>query len=87
MARFGRNEQLVIGGAGVVLVAYLIGVVTQSWPLNASALSILIGSLVALAVALTGGGRTVAGLPSPTLVRIAAAIVGAFALIDLGDLI
>ena len=87
MARFGRNEQLVIAGSAVALVAYLIGVLTQDWSISLSALSIMIGSLVALAIVLTGVGRSVAGYPGGTLLRIAAALVGAFAFVDLGDLI
>jgi len=87
MARFGRNEQLVIAGAAVALVAYLIGVVTQDWSIRPNGLSIMIGSLVALAIAFTGVGRSLAGYPGGTLLRIAAALVGAFAYIDLGDLI
>jgi len=87
MARFGRNEQLVIAGAAVALVAYLIGVVTQDWSLRPSGLSIMIGSLVALAIVFIGGTRAFVRLAGATLVRIAAAIVGAFAFIDLGDLL
>jgi len=87
MARFGRNDQLVIAGAAVALVAYVIGVLTQDWSISPSGLSIMIGSLVALAIVLTGVGRSVVGYPAGTLLRIAAALVGAFAFIDLGDLI
>jgi len=87
MARFGRNEQLVIAGAAVALIAYVIGVVIEEWSISPSALSIMIGSLVALAIVFTGVGRSLAGYPGGTLLRIAAALVGAFAFVDLGDLI
>jgi hypothetical protein len=87
MARFGRNEQLVIAGAAAVLIAYVIGVVVDEWSISPSALSIVIGSLVALAIVFTGVGRSLAGYPGGTILRVAAALVGVFAFVDLGDLI
>jgi hypothetical protein len=93
MARFGRNEQLVIAGAAIAAVAYLLGVIASSlevirdsWPIGLSGGTIIVGSLVALAITFMGSGRAFAGLPAGSIVRIVAALVGAFALVGVGEL-
>jgi hypothetical protein len=94
MARFGRNEQLVIAGAAITAVAYLLGVIAysldiigDSWSISLSGGTIIVGSLLALAITFMGSGRAFAGLPAGSVVRIAAALVGTFALVGLGELI
>lgn len=88
MAQLGRNQQLIVAGSAAVFAAYVLGLLLPlDWSYSLSALLIVVGSLVAFAVTFTGVGRAVAGLPAASLVRIAAALVGAFALVDLGDLL
>lgn len=88
MARFGRNEQLVIAGAGIAFVAYLLGVFIEDWSITLSAGTVLVASAIALGLTFMGStAPAVLGIGANSVVRIAAALVGAFALIDLGDLI
>lgn len=87
MARFGRNEQLVIAGSAAVFAAYALGMLLPlEWPFNLSAGTILVASLVAFLITFLAAGRGVAGLPPTTIVRIAAALVGAFVIVDVGNL-
>jgi len=87
LARLGRNEQLVIAGAAAVIVADLIGGLTQEWSLQLAHWSLILGSLAAAGLVLSGAGRAIAGLPGRSIIRILAAIVGAYGLVDLGDLL
>jgi hypothetical protein len=87
MARLGRNEQLLIGGAAAVVLADIIGALTQDWSLDLNHWLLILGSLAAAAIVLSGVGRAIAGLPARSIVRIAAAIVGSYGLIELGALI
>ncbi len=87
MAQLNRNQQLVVAGSGAVIAAYVLGLLLQDWSVTLSAVTILVASIVALVITLMGSARAVAGLPASTLVRIAAALVGAFALVDVGDLL
>ena len=87
LARLGRNEQLVLAGGAVAALANVLGTVMSEWSLSLRWWVVVLGGAVAIAVALGGTSRTVAGLPGRTLLRIAAALVGAFALVDLGDTI
>jgi hypothetical protein len=87
MARFGRNEQLVIAGGAAIVAAYAVGVISQDWSINLSAIAIMAGALLAMVLSFTGSPAAVVGLQRSSLVRVLAAIVGAFALVDLGDLL
>ena len=87
MAQLGRNQQLVVAGAGAVFAAYVLGLLFQDWSVTLSAVTVLVASVLALAITLMGAARPVAGIPGPSLVRIAAALVAAFALVDLGDML
>lgn len=87
MAQFGRNEQLVITGSGAVFAAYILGLLLLDWPVTLSAVIIVAASVAALLLTVAASRRTVAGIPATSFVRIDAALVGAFALIDLGDLL
>lgn len=87
LARFGRNEQLIFGGAAAVIIALLLGVLVQRWDFDLMYVLMVLGGLAAIAVAYTGVGRPVGGYPGGTLLRISAAIVGAYGLVDFGDLL
>ena len=87
MARIGRNEQLVITGSGAVVAAYVLGLLLQDWPVTLSAVVIVIAAVAALVLTIGASGRNVAGVPATSWARIDAALVGAFALVDLGDLL
>src|SRR6266545_618437 len=87
MARFGRNEQLVIGGSAAVFAAYVLGLLLQDWPMTLSGVTIIVASVAAFVITFMGAGRAVAGLPAASLVRIAGALIAAFALVDLGDML
>lgn len=83
----GRDQGLVIGGAAAVVLSDLIGALTQDWSLDLSHWLMIIGSLVAAAIVFSRSAATVAGLPMSTVLRIAAAIVVAYGLVDFGDLL
>ena len=87
MARLGRNEQLVITGSGAVVAAYLLGLLFQDWPVTLSAVIIVVAAVAALVLTIGASGRSIAGVPAASWVRIDAALIGAFALVDLGDLL
>jgi hypothetical protein len=87
LAQLGRNEQLVIGGAAAVVVADLIGALTQDWSLGLNHWLLILGSLAAAGIVLTRSASTIAGLPMRTFLRIDGAIVLAYGLIELGDLL
>lgn len=87
MARLGRNEQLVITGSGAVVAAYVLGLLFQDWPVTLSAVIIVVAAVAALVLTIGASGRSIAGVPATSWVRIDAALVGAFALIDVGDLL
>ena len=87
MARLGRNEQLVVAGSTAVFAAYVLGLLLQDWSVTLSAVTILVASVAAFTISFMGGSRAVAGVPAASLVRIAAALVLAFALVDLGDML
>jgi hypothetical protein len=87
LARLGRNEQLVLAGAAAVVIADVIGVFTQDWGLDIAYALLMLGSIAAAVLVYLGADRMVAGLPGRTLIRIAGAIVGAYGLIDFGDLL
>jgi hypothetical protein len=84
MARIGTSGQLVLAGGAAVALANLIGVIVEDWSTDLRFWLVLLGSLAAIAVTLM---RTTAivGIPGRSWVRIDAAIVAAFALVDLGD--
>jgi hypothetical protein len=78
----------VIAGAAVAFVAYLLGVIIEGWSITLSAGTVLVGSAVALGLTFMGAtAPAILGLKASSVVRLAAALVGAFALIDLGDMI
>ena len=88
MARLGRNEQLVVVGAGIALLAYLLGVFTSGWSITLSAGTVLVGSAIAAALTFMGStAPSILGVRASSFVRVVAALVVAFALIDLGDVI
>ena len=87
MAQLDRNQQLVVAGSAAVFAAYVLGLLFQDWSVTLSAVTILVAAVVALVVVLMGSARAVAGVPAASLVRMAAALVGAFALVDVGDLL
>jgi hypothetical protein len=87
MARLGRNEQLVSTGSGAVVAAYVLGLLFQDWPVTLSAVVIVVAAVAALVLTIGASGRSLAGVQAASWVRIDAALVGAFALIDVGDLL
>ncbi|MCI0582415.1 MAG: hypothetical protein L0227_05885 [Chloroflexi bacterium] len=87
VARLGLNGQLVVAGAVAVVLADVIGVLTQDWSLELNHWLLILGSIAATAIVLTGSVATIAGLPMRTYLRIDGAIVAAFGLIELGDLL
>jgi len=84
MARLGPNGQLVIAGGAVVAVANVLGVIVEDWPIDLRFWLVVLGSLAAIAITFTRTAA-VAGIPGGSWVRIDAAIVGAYGLVDLGD--
>jgi hypothetical protein len=86
MARLGVNEQLVLAGGAAVVLANVLGVVTSDWLIDLRFWLVVLGGLAAIAMVLMKSSA-IAGIPGASWLRIDAAIVGAFALIDLGDTI
>jgi len=77
----------VLGGAVTIVLVYVIALATQDWGLSLNHWLIILGSIAAGAVVVGGVGRTIAGFPGRTVVRIAAALVGGYAVIEVGDLL
>lgn len=88
MARFGRNEQLVIAGTAAVLAAWVLGLLTQGWTLELDGWVIVVSAIVALALTfMAAAAPGILGVRPTSLVRIAAALIAAFALVKFGDLL
>ncbi len=87
LARFDRNEQLIFAGAAAAAIAVVIGAVSQKWTFDLMYWLMALGGLAAIALVYLGTDRTYAGYSGRTLLRIDAAIVGAYGLVDFGDLL
>jgi hypothetical protein len=84
LARLGWNEQLIVAGGAAAAIANILGVIIEDWPTDLRFWIVLLASIAAIAVAVTGAA-TIAGVSGRSWVRIDAALVAAFAFVDLGD--
>jgi len=87
MARLGRNEQLVIVGGAAVAVSLLLGVIIYEWTFDLMYWLMVLGGLAAVALVFGGGDRMYGGYRASTLIRIIGAVIGAYGLVDFGDLL
>ncbi|MEW5990942.1 MAG: hypothetical protein AB1736_06305 [Chloroflexota bacterium] len=87
LSRLSRDGQLVVGGAAAIVIANIVGLVTQDWSFGLNHWLLILCSLAAVAIVLTGSVAAIAGLPMRTYLRIDGAIVAAYGLIELGDLL
>ena len=86
LGQLGRNEQLVIGGAAAVVFANLVGGVVEEWSLDVRFWLVILAGIAAAVLVFTGTPRMLAGLSIEAFIRIDAAIVAGYALVDFGDL-
>jgi hypothetical protein len=87
LARFGRNEQLVFGGGAAVVIAVLLGALTQEWTFDLMYWLMVLGGIAGIALVYVGADRTFGGYSAKTLLRVTAAIVVGYGLVDFGDLL
>ena len=86
LGQLGRNEQLVIGGAAAVVLANLVGGVVEEWSLDIRFWLVILAGIAAAVLVFTGTPKVLAGLSIEAFIRIDAAIVAGYALVDFGDL-
>jgi hypothetical protein len=84
-AGFGGPERVAVVSAAVVAVAYLLGIVVEGWSVSTSAVFLIVGSVVVLGAVFTRAARSTMSGSVAIAIRGGAAVVGAFALVDLGD--
>ncbi len=85
-ATLGTDERLVLAGGVTVLVAYVLGLVLEQWGLGLASLLSIAGAIIAIVI-LLAGPATLFRVSRKALLRTNAALVGAFAATDLGDLV
>jgi hypothetical protein len=82
----GKSDQLAVGGAAVLVIGYLLGIILEGWGLGLPSLLTIIGAIVVLVVILAGFAG-VSGLSRTAILRVAAAVSAVYSLNDVGDML
>lgn len=86
-AGLGQPERITVAAAAVVAVAYLLGAVVEGWAMTTAALVALVGSIAAIVAVFARASRNTMSASTTLAIRGGAALVGAFAVVDLGNLV
>lgn len=82
----GPNQRITVAGGVAILVAYLAGILLESWTIGLSSIILLAATVVTIVVVLVGTSSAM-GMSRTAILRLDAGVVGAYSIYDLGDLI